>query len=100
MKHRSRLAILAAALLLGGASVAVVGYAASVPVHPSPATSPAPKDQTGEQQDANDGADTTENKSGGQAEDAADSAEQDPAGAQVGHQDAPGTPGQSGENED
>lgn len=104
MKNRSRLAILASALLLGGASVFVVAYAASVPVHPSPAVPAAPaaqQEQTGEHQDANDAADKTENQTGAQAEDAAGNAEkQDPAGAQVGHQDAPGTADQTGDNQD
>ena len=78
----------------------VVAFAASVPLHPSPAA-PAQLQQTGEQQDANDASDTTENQSGAQAEDAAGNAEKpDPAGAQVGHQDTPGTPDQSGDNQD
>jgi hypothetical protein len=76
MKNRSRLAILAAALLLGGASIVAAG-AANVPATPA-APGAAQQEQTGEQADA------AENQ----------------AGDQVGHQDVPGTPDQTGDNQD
>jgi Spy/CpxP family protein refolding chaperone len=90
MKNRSRFAILAATLLLGGASVVLVANAADVPATP-PSPGASQPGQAGEQQDA------TEAQSGTEA--------QDPAGAagqadQAGHQDVAGGTDQTGDNQD
>ena len=83
MKKRSRLAILAAAVVLGGASFALAAHAADVASTPTPA-SPGAAQQ--EQQDATETPDATE--------------AQDPAGAEVGHQDVPGMPDETGDHQD
>ena len=89
MKKRSRLAILAAAVVLGGASFALAAHAADVASTPAPA-SPGAAQQ--EQQD------TTETPGAAETPDATETA--DPPGAEVGHQDVPGTPDETGDHQD
>ena len=96
MKNRSRIAILAAALLLGGVSVILVANAADLAAAPV-APRAAQNEQTGEQQDANDQPDATENQAGADAQDPVEATGQQ---NQVGHQDVPGTPDQTSDNQD
>jgi hypothetical protein len=101
VKNSSRLAILAAAFVLGGASIFLVGNAADLAAAPSPSPGAAQQEQTGEHSDPNDADNVTENEAGSQGQDPAGATEQeDQAGGQGGHEDVPGTPDQTGDHQD
>jgi hypothetical protein len=95
MKNRSRLAILAAAVVLGGASFALAAHAADVASTPAPA-SPGAAQQ--EQQETTETPDATETPGAAETPDATETA--DPPGAEIGHQDVPGTPDETGDHQD